>query len=60
MMNPLARLCHWYREWRIERHALKARDAGEPRPSEETPLPVDPAADPRTRLIKGEPGPRII
>jgi hypothetical protein len=58
-MNPLKRLWQWYRESRIERQALKghAVDGHNPTPSA---LPfMDSAEDPRLRLRKIDPGPRL-
>jgi hypothetical protein len=59
MMNPIKRLWQWYQEWQVARQALKGRDVGGPNPSQGTPPHVDHAEDPRTRLLKGDPGPRI-
>jgi hypothetical protein len=58
-MNPIKRLWQWYREWRVEPQALEGHDLGGHHPSQGTPPRVDRAADPRLRLLKGDPGPRI-
>ena len=51
-MNPITRLWHWYRDWRVERQALKGHDAargsGGNRPHGTTPI-VGIADDARLR-----------
>ena len=50
-MNPIKRLWHWWRDRRIERHALKGHDGGEPnRPKGTTPI-VGIADDARLRWL---------
>jgi hypothetical protein len=58
-MNPIKRLWQWYRDWRVERQDLKGHDVGGHDPSQGTPPRADRAEDPRPRLLKSDPGPRI-
>jgi hypothetical protein len=58
-MNPLKRLWQWYREWRVERQALKDHAVGGHNPTQGAPPFMDSAEDPRLRLRKIDPGPRL-
>jgi hypothetical protein len=58
-MNPLKRLWQWYREWRVDHQALKGRAVDEHNPTQGAPPFMDSAEDPRLRLRKIDPGPRI-
>jgi hypothetical protein len=58
-MNPFKRLWQWYREWRVERQALKGHAIGGQNPAHGAPPLTGSAEDPRLRLRKMDPGPRL-
>jgi hypothetical protein len=59
-MNPIKRIWQWVRERRGARHAGKDSDGGRRHRSQDVPPLVGSAADPRLRLLKNDPGPRIV
>lgn len=59
-MNPIKRLWQWVRGRRGERQACKGHDIGRRNRSQGMPPLVGSAEDPRLRLLKSDPGPRIV
>jgi hypothetical protein len=59
-MNPIQRLWQWVKDRRVDRQAGKGQDAGKGNRSQGAPPPVGSAADSRPRLLKSDPGPRIV
>ena len=60
VMKPIKCLRQWYRAWRTKRQALKAHDVGGHNPSQGAPPLMGHTEDARLRLLKSDPGPRII
>jgi hypothetical protein len=59
-MNPIKRLWHWVRDRRIARPAGTGHDVGRRNRSQSVPPVAGSAGDPRLRLLKSDPGPRIV
>jgi hypothetical protein len=59
-MNPIKRLWQWVRERRGARQAGKGPDVGRRNRAQAAPPFVGSAEDPRLRLLKNDPGPRIL
>jgi len=60
IMHLIQHLWQWVRDRRLERQALKDYNVGRHNYSQDAPPLVSTAGSPRLRLLKSDPGPRIV